>query len=287
MGLLSRIGKFFKRALRFEKENLKHMVGLIKKDPERLLIGAIDPFSTKLWSKILGKDYEPIINQFGGPTEGAFARAEAKGVNIGPASAMHKTAQLIAAFYAGSYGLEKLGTLRAGAGAPATAPTQATPTMGGAGTSSGALPATASATPANVAAVGPPAPAPTPGPFVGPPAAAPTVSAPAAGGGGVRGLFKGVGRWIKDNPEITGSIISGVGQGLMASSQPNELDIIKRRERGLAGVDPGRMYRTLRHPERETEGAAPPQRVSDRYGSYEYQYDPSQGRIVRVPRQGG
>jgi hypothetical protein len=49
------------------------------KNPDQLLLGAADPFSAKMWSKITGKKYEPLVNQWGGASDGAYERAEAAG----------------------------------------------------------------------------------------------------------------------------------------------------------------------------------------------------------------
>ena len=53
--------------LAFEKNNLKYMWDALRADPERAFIGALEPFSSKMWGEIVGKDYEPIQNQLGGP----------------------------------------------------------------------------------------------------------------------------------------------------------------------------------------------------------------------------
>ena len=104
----------------------------------------------------------------------------------------------------------------------------------------------------------------------------------AASGG--RGLLSGVfgkGGWIERNPEIAGGIISGIGQGLLS---PEE-DYLRERQRlisaNYAGTDPGRNFRDLAP---GTSGQSPTERFDPRtYGSWEYVYDPKQGRIVRTP----
>lgn len=105
----------------FEKENLSDIWRKVKKNPERLLIGAADPWSSKLWSKITGKDYEPLVDQMGGAygghtisafgntDGGAYARAEAKGIDTKAGATMQDVAHVIAAMYAGGYGSDKLG----------------------------------------------------------------------------------------------------------------------------------------------------------------------------------
>ena len=86
--------------LDFEKFQLKDWFRQIKDNPARLFYGGIDPFSTGMWNKILGKDDAPLINQWGGPTEQRFADADAAGINTTPSRNSHALAQMIAQFYA-------------------------------------------------------------------------------------------------------------------------------------------------------------------------------------------
>ncbi|KKK82875.1 hypothetical protein LCGC14_2799040, partial [marine sediment metagenome] len=52
---------------------------------------------------------------------------------------------------------------------------------------------------------------------------------PPTGGGG-RGLLRGIGSFIKDNPEISGGIITGIGQGLLSGSEADaEKDLLRER----------------------------------------------------------
>ena len=275
MGLL----KFFKKILKFEKSNLKYMFDLIKKDPERLLIGAIDPLSTGLWNTILGKDYDPIVDQLGGATKGSYQFAEARGIDTGPGQTMQGVAHLIAAFYAGNYGVSKFKSVMAAKAASA-------PAVGaGAGTTGGGLPATASQAPANVAGVvGPPEAAAAKGLAIGMPETYAASTAPEAVsfGAKVGKAFKGVGKFVKDNPTLVGMGVSGLGQGMMAASAAEtDRDILRERYGNYAGTDPGEGYRSLASPGEE----APTTGVSRPYSGFEYQYDPKVGRIVRVPLQ--
>ena len=94
----------------FEKFQIEDMWSMIKEDPERLFIGAIDPFSSELWSTVTGKDYEPLVNQWGGATNERFIRADEAGIDIEPAQAMHGAAKDIAQSFALSYAGGKAGT---------------------------------------------------------------------------------------------------------------------------------------------------------------------------------
>jgi hypothetical protein len=103
-------------AFKFELFNLKDMWGKLKDNPERAFIGAIDPISSKLWGKVLNKDYEPIVDQLGGPygghtisafgnkDGGVYERAEAAGVPTNAAGNLHDVAHVVAAMY-GTAGL--------------------------------------------------------------------------------------------------------------------------------------------------------------------------------------
>lgn len=99
--------------LDFEAFNLKDMWKKIRKDPERLLMGAVDPWSTKLWNKVTGSDYEPIVDQMGGAygghtlswgpenqDGGVYARARAAGIDTTEGAFMHDLSHQIAQSYA-------------------------------------------------------------------------------------------------------------------------------------------------------------------------------------------
>ena len=106
--------------LGFELFNLKDIFKGIKKDPERLFLGAADPFSSKMWGGITGKDYEPLIDQMGGPygghtisafgnnEGGVYGRAEQAGIDTGAGKGMNDLAHVIAAIFAGNYGMKQL-----------------------------------------------------------------------------------------------------------------------------------------------------------------------------------
>lgn len=100
----------------FEKFNAKHMFGQLRDDPERLFLGAADPFSSKMWGKILGKDYDPIVDQMGGATEGAYDAAEREGIDTGAAKNTHDIAHVVSALFAGNYGAGQLGGMSGGGG---------------------------------------------------------------------------------------------------------------------------------------------------------------------------
>lgn len=102
--------------LSFEGFNLKKIGKLVKKNPERLLLGALDPASSKAWGKVLGKDYEPAVDQMGGPTGKTFDEAKAAGIDTGASQTTHGIAHVVAAVIAGGYGAGQLGGA-AGAGA--------------------------------------------------------------------------------------------------------------------------------------------------------------------------
>jgi hypothetical protein len=109
MGLLGDV-------LGFDAFALKDIWKSVKKDPERLLIGAVDPLSTKMWNGILGKDYEPLVDQMGGPygghtisafgnnEGGVYKRAQDAGINTESGAGAHDAAHTIAAIF-GAQGL--------------------------------------------------------------------------------------------------------------------------------------------------------------------------------------
>lgn len=121
-------------------------------------------------------------------------------------------------------------------------------------------PVAAATTPAAAAQVPPPPPPPKPG-------------------------FFEKGGWLNNNQTLAGGAISGLGQGIMSGSAYNEGDFLRDKFELTAanyeGTDPGRNFRSL----------AGSEEIKDRYdprsyGSWEYQYDPVQGRIIKVPAGG-
>jgi hypothetical protein len=81
----------------------------IFRKPTRLLTG-IDPASTKVWNKVLGKDDKPLVNAFGSPGEQYYQQAEAKGIDTGAARGFHALADKVAGFY----GAQGIGNAMAG-----------------------------------------------------------------------------------------------------------------------------------------------------------------------------
>jgi hypothetical protein len=110
---------FLKDVLGFERFNLKDMGK--KLSAKRLLLGAVDPFSTRMWNQThMGKDWEPIVDQMGGAYggsaltlgdtgEGVYGRAKAAGVPTEAGAGMHDIAHVITSLFAGGYGAGKLG----------------------------------------------------------------------------------------------------------------------------------------------------------------------------------
>lgn len=98
----------------FEVFNLKGMANQIKDNPARLLYGSADPFSTKVWNKILGRDDKPLIDQWGGAANHRYQEAEDAGINTGAGKTGHGIAKAIASFYTGG---AAAGAMGGGAGA--------------------------------------------------------------------------------------------------------------------------------------------------------------------------
>lgn len=98
-----------KDVLAFEGFNLKSILQKIKDNPERLLLGAVDPASSKVWGKVLGKDYAPMVDQMGGATKQTYNDAGAAGIDIRDGKKLHDVAHVVAGAYAGNYGAGKLG----------------------------------------------------------------------------------------------------------------------------------------------------------------------------------
>lgn len=95
----------------FELFNLKGMANQVKDNPARLLYGSADPFSTKVWNKILGTNDKPLIDQWGGAADHRYQEAEDAGIDTSAGRTGHNVAKTIASFYAGGYGADKAGGL--------------------------------------------------------------------------------------------------------------------------------------------------------------------------------
>lgn len=95
--------------LGFEAFNLKEIGRKIKDNPARLLYGGIDPASTKVWNKVLGKDDKPLVDQFGGASADTFGKAEGAGIDTKAGHNMHRLARVVASMYALGYGANQMG----------------------------------------------------------------------------------------------------------------------------------------------------------------------------------
>lgn len=73
------------------------------KNAEQLLLGAADPLSSKLWGKVTGQKFTPMVGQLGGETQAQFDKSASQGVNVGPAETMGAIANSIAGYEAGGY----------------------------------------------------------------------------------------------------------------------------------------------------------------------------------------
>lgn len=97
-GLFSKL----KKALGFEAFNVKGIIKDIAKNPQRLLVGAVDPLGTKLADTVLGTKWQPVVNQLGGATDQRFRDARAAGLDTGMAQTLHGIAGTVAGFYGGN-----------------------------------------------------------------------------------------------------------------------------------------------------------------------------------------
>lgn len=123
---------FLGDVLGLEKFNLGEVWDKIKTNPERLLLGALDPASSKVWGKVLGKDYEPAVDAFGGPTKQTYDKANASGINTGPGQALHDVAKAVVVYKVG-------GNLAASDGSSAPTGSESSPTWKRAMSSSSGL----------------------------------------------------------------------------------------------------------------------------------------------------
>ena len=124
-------GTFFGDLIEFEDMQLKEWGRMLKENPEQALLGGLTPFGAKAWGKVTGKDYEPFVNMWGGPTEEMYLKAAEKGIDIEDVAKSHQMAEMVASWYAGGYGAQQLGALGRAAGM--AQPTGSAAGLGGAG----------------------------------------------------------------------------------------------------------------------------------------------------------
>lgn len=102
--------------MKFEQFNIGKKWDQLKKNPERAFIGAMDEFSTKAWNKLLGTNWDPMVDWKGGPTKKDYAAAEAAGIKTGSAKTAHTITQAIVGSAFGAAGMDKLGGAAGGSG---------------------------------------------------------------------------------------------------------------------------------------------------------------------------
>lgn len=76
-------------ALGATKQHIDDTLASYRQDPERPILGINTPFEGNLWGNVTGKDYSPTITNSGGPTEGTFSKAQAKGYDTSLAEGVH------------------------------------------------------------------------------------------------------------------------------------------------------------------------------------------------------
>lgn len=223
-----------KKALKFDLHAVKNVVKGAIKDPRHALFG-IDPIGSKIGSKVVGlvggKPLTPLVNEYGGPTDEAFARYAATHGgedSLGYARGAHAIAQEVAKYYGGK-ALGNVGGKLLGRAGEAIAPTQSVGNgvtsgltsgfangLGGAtGAAAGSAVGAGSAIPGIAGAVG--GIVSGAGNTVG--SVAGGVGGGAAGGGGMAGgLWDNIGNIIK----VGGSLYNTYQQGQGAKDAANQ-----------------------------------------------------------------
>jgi hypothetical protein len=112
-----------KKLAKFDFRQIKKIGKGIIKDPRHLLFG-IDPIGTKIGSKVTGKPLTPLVNEYGGPTDGAFDEYAARygEDSLGFARPAHAVANAVAQYYGGK-ALSGVGGNLLGRAGQAIAPT--------------------------------------------------------------------------------------------------------------------------------------------------------------------
>jgi len=115
-------GNYFDDINSFESFQLGDWANRLKDNPFKFLVAGT-PASTKIWNKALNKDWDPAINQFGGPAKETYQRADEAGRDTANSRGSHQVAQAIASYEGGGYlsdaGSAYFGGSAAGGGAVA------------------------------------------------------------------------------------------------------------------------------------------------------------------------
>lgn len=125
----------------FEGNKLGNMWDKYQQDPERLFLGINTPFESKVWGSVLGKDYTPTVDMYGGATPDDISSAKAKGINTGPSESLHGIARGVVNAFAGGAAAGAMGggaSAGGGSGLLSSGGTAAEGMGGGTGITAGA-----------------------------------------------------------------------------------------------------------------------------------------------------
>jgi len=97
------------------------------------------------------------------------------------------------------------------------------------------------------------------------------------------GLLPRVGEFITKNQDLVGGAIKGIGAGLVAGATADaDMDLLRERSNitreNYAGTDPGRNFSDV-----TPRGQSGLRYDPSNYGSFQYEYDPKQQKIIKVP----
>jgi hypothetical protein len=73
---------FFDSLIQTPVYQAKSMAKQYSQNPEQALLGMNTPLETGIWNKVLGTNYKPTVNMFGGPSEATYANAQREGVDL-------------------------------------------------------------------------------------------------------------------------------------------------------------------------------------------------------------
>lgn len=86
-----------------ERIHFENQLESWKESPERLALGINTPLETELWGSILGKEYDPNVNMYGGPTKADYQQSAEEGNDPSLSSASHNATEGIIGGWAGAY----------------------------------------------------------------------------------------------------------------------------------------------------------------------------------------
>jgi hypothetical protein len=95
---------FFDSLIQTPVFQAQSMAKQFSQNPEQALLGMNTPLETGIWNKVLGTNYKPTVNMFGGPSEATYADAQRQGVDLSAGRAADSIVPMVAGGVGSAFG---------------------------------------------------------------------------------------------------------------------------------------------------------------------------------------